>query len=109
MTPESHAIEAVWLQFFFNEFGRQICDINVQSTTMKTDIQDKTVSSSVLLHISVLYKSPSESLRLQYTLQAYKWHTVFSWQLHHSIPKHVLCETSFSYLSEAVTDCRLTW
>lgn len=75
---------------------------------MKTDIQDKTVSVSVL-HISVLYKSLSGSLRLKYTLLAYMWHTVYSWQLHYTIPKHVLCDILFSYLCEAVTDYKLTW
>jgi len=92
------------ISVFLYEFDRQTCDINVQSTTMKTDIQDKTVSVSALLHISVLYKSPSGSQRLQYTLLAYMWHKVFSWQLHYSIPKRVLCEILFSYLSEALTD-----
>jgi hypothetical protein len=66
---------------------------------------------SALLHISVHYKSPSGSLRLQYTLLADMWHTVYSWQLHqfYSKPKHVPCEILFSYLSKAVTDCKLIW
>ena len=60
-----------------------------------------------ILHISVLYKSPSGSLRLQYTLLAYMWHSSAG---NYTIPYQNMYFVKFcSYLSEAITDYKLTW